>query len=165
MTLDIIVDLSKFHDARIDYQLQTGTLEPDVVQLQTLQDFPRWKKRGVFLNWRPIGWEHIYPQFKDDGWYYAITVYVFSNFINHVLLPDNSTWPINANDYLKSEWGNGRLVATWPNDDDAVLYWFRQVVDKYGWAYVRKFKKQKPRFVRGTQTANDLVAKDRKSVV
>lgn len=42
MTLDIIVDYSKFHESRIDFQLTTETLVPDVAQLQTLQDFPRW---------------------------------------------------------------------------------------------------------------------------
>ncbi len=50
MTLDIVVDYSKFHDARIDNQLATGTLVPDVAQLQTLQDFPRWKKGGVLMD-------------------------------------------------------------------------------------------------------------------
>ena len=47
ITLDIVVDYSKFHDARVDNQLATGTLVPDVVQLQTLQDFPRWKGEGA----------------------------------------------------------------------------------------------------------------------
>jgi hypothetical protein len=35
MTLDIIVDSSKFHDARIDNQLDTHALVADVAQLQT----------------------------------------------------------------------------------------------------------------------------------
>ena len=157
MTLDIIVDLSKFHDARVEYQLHNNSLVADVVQLQTVQDFPRWKDQGWFMNYRPIGWEQVYPEMKDDGWYYAITIYVFSNFINHRLLPNNATWPINALDYLKPEF-KGKIVATYPNDDDAVLYWFKEVVDKYGWDYVRKFKEQNVTFVRGTQTANDLVS-------
>ncbi|MDX3521433.1 hypothetical protein [Streptomyces scabiei] len=45
----MVVDYSKFHDARIDNQLATGSLVPDVVQLQTLQDFSRWKKEGFLL--------------------------------------------------------------------------------------------------------------------
>src|SRR5436305_88655 len=39
--LTLIVDYSKYHDVRVDNQLATGTLVPDVVQLQTLQDFTR----------------------------------------------------------------------------------------------------------------------------
>jgi len=40
--LTMIVDYSKFHDVRIDNQFATGTLVPDVVLLQPLQNFPRW---------------------------------------------------------------------------------------------------------------------------
>ncbi|GMF34469.1 unnamed protein product [Phytophthora fragariaefolia] len=37
----VVVDYSKYHDVRIDNQLETDTLVPDVVALQTLQDFTR----------------------------------------------------------------------------------------------------------------------------
>ncbi|NPE53614.1 peptide ABC transporter substrate-binding protein, partial [Dickeya dadantii] len=63
--LNVIVDYSKYHDARIDNQLATDTLIPDVVQLQTVQDFPRWKKQGVLLNYKPVGWDKVYPEFRD----------------------------------------------------------------------------------------------------
>jgi hypothetical protein len=46
VTLNIVVDYSKFHDARIDNQLATGTLVPDVVQLQTLQDSHAGSSKG-----------------------------------------------------------------------------------------------------------------------
>jgi hypothetical protein len=54
VTLDIIVDYSKFHDARIDNQLDTHALVADVAQLQTLQVFPRWKKDGVLMADKPV---------------------------------------------------------------------------------------------------------------
>ncbi|WP_245441560.1 hypothetical protein [Rhizobium vallis] len=83
MTLDIVVDYSKFHDARIDNQVATGTLVPDVVQLQTLQDFPRWKTEGVLMNYKAAGWDKIYKDFRDkDGAYTGIFVDAFSNVIN-----------------------------------------------------------------------------------
>jgi hypothetical protein len=44
--LTLVVDYSKYHDVRIDNQLATDTLVPDVVQLQTLQDLVRWKDAG-----------------------------------------------------------------------------------------------------------------------
>lgn len=47
--LTIVVDDSKYHDVRVDNQLTTDTLVPDVVQLQTLQDFTRWKRQGKLL--------------------------------------------------------------------------------------------------------------------
>ncbi|HXL18703.1 MAG TPA: hypothetical protein VN961_14410, partial [Streptosporangiaceae bacterium] len=51
--LTLIVDYSKYHDVRIDNQLAAGTLVPDVVQLQTTQDFTRWKEAGVLRLYKP----------------------------------------------------------------------------------------------------------------
>lgn len=68
ITLDTVVDYSKVHDARIDQQLADKNVAADVVQLQTLQDYPRWKAEGVLLPYKPIGWDKIYKDFKDpDG--------------------------------------------------------------------------------------------------
>jgi ABC-type Fe3+ transport system substrate-binding protein len=156
MTLDIVVDYSKYHNARIDNQLATNTLVPDVAQLQTLQDFPRWKTEGVLEHYKPAGWDKIYKDFRDaDGAYTGIFVDAFSNLVNSKLLPENK-WPTEAKDYLKPEF-KGKLVVTYPTDDDAVLFWFKQVVDKYGWGYVAEFAKQNPIYVRGTQAPTDMV--------
>ncbi|OXA63930.1 uncharacterized protein LOC110841702 [Folsomia candida] len=158
MSVEIIVDFSKNHDARIDLQLQTNSLIPDVTHLQTLQDFDRWKKAGVLLNYKPIGWDQVYPEFKDvDGAYTAIAVIAFSNNINKNLAGTNPAgWPTEANDYLRANL-TGKVVTTYPNDDDAVLFWFKQVIDKYGWAWLEKFVANKPKFVRGTQAPSDDV--------
>ncbi|MGL4766774.1 MAG: hypothetical protein ACRCV6_01630 [Formosimonas sp.] len=73
--VDMIVDYSKYHNARIDYQLETKQLKPDFTMLQTLQDFPRWKKQGVLMDYKPAGWEAVYPSFKDkDGAYSGVFV-------------------------------------------------------------------------------------------
>lgn len=40
------MNYSKYHDVRVDNQFATDTLVPDVVQLQTLQDFTRWRSRA-----------------------------------------------------------------------------------------------------------------------
>lgn len=155
--VEIVVDLSKYHDARIDYQLSTNSLVVDVAQLQTLHDFPRWKKEGVLLNYKPIGWDRIYSQLKDsDGAYTGVFMDGFSTNVNTQLLPNSASWPVEANDYLKPEFKN-KLVVTYPNDDDAVLFWFKQVVDKYGFDYLVKFKAQNPKLVRGTATAIAMV--------
>ncbi|KAJ6649302.1 hypothetical protein Bhyg_04536, partial [Pseudolycoriella hygida] len=155
--VEIIVDFSKYHDARIDHQLETDTLIPDVAHLQTLQDFPRWKKEGVLLNYKPIGWNRVYKGLKDsDGAYTGVFMIAFSTNVNTELLPNEASWPIKATDYLKPEFKD-KLVVTYPNDDDAVLFWFKQVVDKYGFDYLYKFKEQNPKLVRGTDTAIVMV--------
>ncbi|KAL3107958.1 hypothetical protein niasHT_012866 [Heterodera trifolii] len=53
--MEVIVDYSKFHGPRIDIQLDNNSLVPDVVQLQTLHDFPRWKKQDVLMQYKPNG--------------------------------------------------------------------------------------------------------------
>ncbi|KAL3073436.1 hypothetical protein niasHT_038574 [Heterodera trifolii] len=151
ITMEVIVDYSKFHGPRIDIQLGNNSLVPDVVQLQTLHDFPRWKKQGVLMQYRPKGWSAIYEDYRDpDGYFTGIMIVMFSNNINTRLVPNESDWPRNATDCLKPLFANGTIIQTYPNDDDAVLFWFKQVVDKYGWDYMTKLAAQKPVMVRGT---------------
>ncbi|TCO50381.1 hypothetical protein EV646_102455 [Kribbella antiqua] len=67
MKLTTVVDYSKFHDVRVDNQLATGTLVPHVVQLQTLQDFTRWKKQGKLLPYKPAGFSQLYTSTASRG--------------------------------------------------------------------------------------------------
>ncbi|WP_431480635.1 ABC transporter substrate-binding protein [Pseudomonas thivervalensis] len=163
ITLDVIVDYSKFHDARIDHQLATQKLIPDVVQLQTLQNYPRWKAEGALLDYKPLGWDKVYPAFRDkDGAWTGVFVDAFSNVVNTRQIPQ-AQWPLEANDYLREDL-KGKIVVTYPNDDDAVLFWFKQMVDKHGWSYVERFRDQQPRYVRGTQAPADDVESGQSSV-
>lgn len=41
INLTLVVDYSKYHNVRFNNQLETNTLVPDVIALQTLHDFPR----------------------------------------------------------------------------------------------------------------------------
>ncbi|MEU1317187.1 ABC transporter substrate-binding protein [Streptomyces tibetensis] len=149
ISLNIVVDYSKFHDARIDNQLATGTLVPDVVQLQTLQDFPRWKREGALLPYKPAGFSRVHPAFKDpDGAWTGIFVDAFSTVYNVDKAGSNP--PGSARDLLDPRW-KGKIVSTYPNDDDAVLYLYKTIVDTHGWDWLRRFVAQDVAWVRGTQ--------------
>jgi ABC-type Fe3+ transport system substrate-binding protein len=152
MAMTIRTDLSKYHDARIDNQLARNRLEPDVAHLQTLQDFDRWKREGVLLRYRPEGFDQVYRQFKDkDGYYTGILVLAFSYLSNNSLVPPDQA-PRSALDFLDPKY-KGKLTITWPNDDDAVLYMFKNIVDKYGWGYMDELLAQQPTFVRGVPSS------------
>jgi ABC-type Fe3+ transport system substrate-binding protein len=152
ITVKMVVDYSKFHDARVDTQLATGTLVPDVVQLQTLQDFPRWKAEGVLQPYKPAGFSRIHPAFKDrDGAWTGIFVDAFSIIHNVGANP-----PLTATSLLDPRW-KGRIVSTFPNDDDAVLYLYKLIVDRYGWDWLARFVAQDVAWVRGTQEPADRV--------
>lgn len=155
ITVTMVVDYSKFHDARIDNQLATGTLVADVVQLQTLQDFPRWKAAGVLRPYKPAGFSRVHPAFKDpDGAWTGIFVDAFST-IYHVDAAGPQP-PAVAADLLAPRW-KSRIVSTYPTDDDAVLYLYKLIVDKYGWEWLARFVAQDVAWVRGTQEPADRV--------
>lgn len=156
--VEMIVDYSKIHDARLDNQLATGTLVADVVQLQTLHDFDRWRDQGVLHPYKPLGWEEVYPEFKDPhGYSVGIHVWSFANNVNRdVFGDDEANWPLEARDYLDPAL-KGKIISTYPNDDDAVLFHYKLFIDKYGWEWLERFVANHPVFVRSTQIPFDLL--------
>ena len=139
-----------------------GALIPDVVQLQTLQDFPRWKAEGVLLPYKPAGYSRIHPAFRDpDGAWTGILVDAFSTVYNVDLT--GSTAPTTARDLLDPRW-KGKIIATFPDDDDEVLYLHKTIVDKYGWDWLKAYVDQDITWVRGTIVPADQVEAGAKAI-
>ncbi|MBB6429915.1 ABC-type Fe3+ transport system substrate-binding protein [Algisphaera agarilytica] len=44
----------------------------------------------------------------------------------------------------------GKIILTYPHDDDAVLYQFWMLKEQYGWEYLEKLVANEPKWVRGT---------------
>ncbi|MEW1718742.1 extracellular solute-binding protein [Streptomyces sp. NPDC093109] len=153
--LNMVVDYSKYHDARIDNQLATDTLVPDVTQLQTLQDFTRWKAEGKLLPYKPAGFARVHEKFKDkDGAWTAIGAYSFSLVHNNAQV--GAAAPGSARELTDPKW-KGRIASTYPNDDDAALFLYKKYVDTYGWKWLAALAKQDLRFRRGSNTPADAV--------
>ncbi|WP_329222979.1 extracellular solute-binding protein [Streptomyces sp. NBC_01485] len=153
--LTLIVDYSKYHDVRVDNQLATGTLVPDVVQLQTVQDFTRWKAQGRLLSYKPAGFSKVYDAFKDpQGAWVAVAAIGFSFMYG----PDavGSDAPRTPLDLLDAKW-KGRIASSYPNDDDAVLFLYSLYVKHYGWDWVAGLAAQDVRFARGSNSPGDAV--------
>lgn len=53
----------------------------------------------------------------------------------------------------------GKLVLTYPNDDDAIGYLFSVLIDKYGWEWFETLSQQDIQWIRGTGQPTDVVAK------
>jgi ABC-type Fe3+ transport system substrate-binding protein len=148
-SLDVQVDLSKYHDARIDNQLRRNRLEPDVAMLQTTQDFDRWKAQGVLQPYKPAGWTQVEPRFKDaSGAWVGTSLIAFTNVVNTDLVSGDQQ-ALSYADYLEPQFKD-QIALTYPNDDDAVLFQWKLIVDKYGWDYVDRLMAQNPQFFRGT---------------
>ena len=56
--------------------------------------------------------------------------------------------PKSALDFLKPMFA-GKLITCYPADDDATLYLFHIIVQKYGWDWMTKYTANKPNYVQG----------------
>jgi ABC-type Fe3+ transport system substrate-binding protein len=135
-------------DRKIDEQLKAKKVEVDMALFQTLQDFVRWKKERVLQTFKPEGWDKIDKSFKDaDGAWTAVQINAHPYAYNpNLVLPEDV--PKSALDFLKPRF-RGKVVAAYPADDDATLYDFYSVVQKYGWSYMDKYMANQPNFIQG----------------
>lgn len=153
-------------DLKIDQQLKDKKLEPDMAFFQTVQDFVRWKKEGVLLKFKPDGWDKIAGGFKDkDGAFVGVSVNGHPYAYNAQKVAGKDV-PKSALDFLKPEF-RGKLVACYPQDDDATLYTFDSITKKYGWKYWEQYMANQPNFIQGhlgvarsISAGNDLVTLD-----
>ena len=135
-------------NSRINQQLKDGKVEADLVIFQTIQDFVGWKKQGVMLNFKPEGFDQIYPEFRDpDGAFVAVAVNPIVYAYNTKALQPNEL-PKSALDFLKPKF-TGKVITVYPSDDDAALYLFHTIVTKYGWDFMDKYQANKPNYVQG----------------
>ncbi|KAM0337996.1 hypothetical protein ACHAPU_011473 [Fusarium lateritium] len=157
MTLNVTVDLSKYHDAALDQQLSNNNVYVDSIILQTVQDYPRWAKEGALLPYAPAGFDHVRPAFKDSigARYYGVLIFNWQTIWNTDKLPNIT---INEwEDFLQPELKD-KLALTYPNDDDAVLWAFDLVLQRYGAEWFDALIAQNPHWVRGTQTPVTLLS-------
>ena len=148
--LKLIVDYSKFHDVRVDNQFATDTLVPDVVQLQTLHDFPRWAKQDRLLRYKPAGFSKVYDGFKDPGGTWtAIAVIAFSYLYD--VAAAGTAAPRSPADLVDPRW-KGKIASSYPHDDDAVLYLFKLYAEAYGWDWMSRLAAQDVQFARGSHS-------------
>ena len=135
-------------DKRIDQQIKDNKLEVDSAIFQTLQDFVRWKAEGRLLLYKPVGFDAIDASFKDkDGAFYG-TMVIAMPYMYNTQMVSAADVPNSAADFLKPQF-RGKMVTPYPADDDATLWLFHKIVQKYGWDYMDKYMANKPNFIQG----------------
>jgi ABC-type Fe3+ transport system substrate-binding protein len=160
--LTLIVDYSKYHDVRVDNQFATNTLVPDVVQLQTLQDFVRWNRQGRLLPYRPAGFSKLHKSFRDPaGAWVAISVIAFSFLYGTAAVGSDA--PRSPLDLVDPKW-KGRIASSYPHDDDAVLYLYSLYVQQYGWDWVARLAALDVQFARGSNSPGVAVSAGQKAI-
>ncbi|MEO0425083.1 MAG: ABC transporter substrate-binding protein [Pseudomonadota bacterium] len=145
------VDVSLNHAPRYDNARVAGDIArvPDVIQFQTLHDFEYYAERGLLEPYKPKHWDKVFPDHKDPhGRWTSLYGVTFSNYVNTDLIALEDA-PRDALDYLDPAL-KGRIILTYPHDDDAVLYQFWHLKERYGWDYLEKLVQNEPVWVRGT---------------
>ncbi|KAI3558857.1 ABC-type Fe3+ transport system [Colletotrichum abscissum] len=160
MTLNVTVDLSKYHDGNLDDQLAAKNVFVDSIILQTLHDYPRWASEGALLDYAPLGYDQILPEFKNNetAAYYGMYIIAWAGQWHTGKLPGIKA-PIEWEDWVNPDLKD-KLVLTYPNDDDAVLFAFDLILKQYGSAWLDKLIALNPRWVRGTQTPRTILGQN-----
>ena len=148
VTVKVTGGFSNVLDKQIDSQLAEGKLAVDLAMFQTLQDFVHWKQQGALLEFKPEGFDKIDPSFRDPGGaYVAIEINAHTYAYNANLVKPEDV-PRSALDFLEPRF-KGKVVSCYPADDDATLYAFYSIVQKYGWSYMDRYMANEPRFIQG----------------
>jgi ABC-type Fe3+ transport system substrate-binding protein len=157
LSVSITGGFSNVLNQKIEQQLKDGKLEADMVLFQTAQDFVRWKGQGKMLAFKPEGFDAIDKSFKDpDGAFIVWFVGTLSYAYNPQLVKPADV-PKSALDFLKAEF-RGKMIACYPHDDDATLYLFYTIAQKYGADYVDKYVANQPNWVQGHLSVSRSVA-------
>jgi len=148
LTVSVTGGFSNVLDAKIDEQVKNGKLEVDLAVFQTLQDFVRWKREGRLLNYKPPGFDKIDRSFVDaSGAYTGVQINAHVYGYNPNLVKPEDV-PRSAADFLQPRF-KGKAISCYPADDDATLYAFYSIVQKYGWKYMDRYMANEPRFIQG----------------
>ncbi|KAK8087529.1 hypothetical protein PG997_002490 [Apiospora hydei] len=178
MTLNLTTELSKYHSVRFDEQLAAGHVYVDSIAFQTVHDFPRLDAEGALLHYAPVGFDQLYPPMRDvRAAFYGILTVGWAGKWNMDKLPGIEP-PVEWEDWLRPEFKD-KLVLTYPNDDDAVLYAFDLMyvsldyqydppldidtdttpsMQQYGKSWFDRLLAQNPRWVRGTRSPDTIMA-------
>ncbi|GIZ44334.1 hypothetical protein CKM354_000753500 [Cercospora kikuchii] len=156
--LNLTVDLSKYHDNRIDRAHLEGLHVADVAVLQTLHDFRRWKNEGKLLDYKPATFEDILPGEKDaDGAWFSVRISSFGTFLYDTTKLNASDVPSSYAELTDKKY-KGKLVITYPNDDDAIAYLFSLIVSRYGFQWLYDLAENDVQWVRGTGSPSAILS-------
>jgi ABC-type Fe3+ transport system substrate-binding protein len=135
-------------NAEIEKQMAAKKLAVDMAFFQTVQDFVTWKQQGKLMSYKPDGFDQIYPNFKDaDGTYMSFSANALTYAYNTAAVKTEDA-PKSALDFLKPMF-SGKLITCYPADDDATLYLFHVIIQKYGSDWMTKYTANKPNYVQG----------------
>lgn len=132
---------------KIDAQIAAGKMDADLAILQTTQDYVRWKRQGALQSFAPPDFDLIPAKLKDPDAHFLPVFLVMIGFAYNPAQVAAADTPRTIPDFLKPAF-KGKIVSTYPHDDDLTLYSNTLIVEKYGWGMIEQLLKQDMKFVR-----------------
>jgi ABC-type Fe3+ transport system substrate-binding protein len=133
---------------KIDAQIAAGRMDADLAILQTTQDYVRWRRQGALQKFTPPGFDLIRATLKDPEAHYLPVFLAMIGFAYNPAQISEADAPRTILDFLKPAF-RGKIVSTYPHDDDLTLYSNTLIVERYGWGmFEKKVLKQDMKFVR-----------------
>lgn len=152
---------SNINDKVIDQQLRDNDVTADILSFQTIQDFVGWKRAGELLPFKFDDFAQYDPHYTDpDGAFVASSLFPLTYGYNPTLVGPADV-PTSALDFLRPAL-RGKAITCYPHDDDATLYLFYTLVQKYGWDYIDRYMASEPSFVEGHLGVVQAIAAGRK---
>ena len=134
--------------AEIDRHLESGDPTVDVAILQTPQHFERWKAAGALLETDMAAIEQLAPDWRDDdGRYVPIGIYGLGYGYDPRQVEAEQV-PRSAAGFTDPQW-RGRVISTYPHQDDVTLYLYSLLVERHGWSFIEQLLATSPQFVNG----------------
>ncbi|OOQ88317.1 putative abc-type fe3+ transport periplasmic component protein [Penicillium brasilianum] len=159
------VDLSKYLDGRINQAFQQNELYADLAILQTQHDYDAWEDEGLLLHYKPPSFDKLWPSLTNaNGAYLPVFAASFGPFVFNASVVPTADIPKSYGDILNPKW-KGKIVLTYPNDDDAVLYLFKLIIQQYGWEWLDQLLEQDVQWVRGTDTPSAIMLRDENKTI
>ena len=117
---------------KIDTQIATGKqMDADLAILQTTQDHVRWKRQGALPRFASPDFDLIPTKLKDPEAQFMPVFLVMIGFAYSPAQVSEADAPRTIPDFLKPAF-KGKIVSTYPHDDDLTLYSNALIVKKYG---------------------------------
>ena len=134
---------------QIEKQMAEKKLAVDMAFFQTVQDFVALEEAGqAAARSSRTASSRSMPNFRDDdGAYMALSANALTYAYNTAAVKPEDA-PKSALDFLKPMFA-GKMISVYPADDDAALYLFHLIVQKYGWDWMEKYTANKANYVQG----------------
>jgi ABC-type Fe3+ transport system substrate-binding protein len=147
ITVNVVSAYSNVNDVKIDQQIQAHNVSADIISFQTVQDFVRWNRAGELLAYRFPDFGLFDSHYKDpSGAFVATSLFPLTYGYNSQVA--EADVPRSALDFLQPKF-KGKAITCYPHDDDATLYLFYTLQQKYGWEFIDHYMANGPTFVEG----------------